>query len=341
MASPVVLPLALTQGDPSGIGPELSLKCWLNRNAGDRSFFFIGDLQHLRRTADALGIALPVAISHPREAAAAFSRALPVLDLGLQVVGAPGKPEASDAAATIASIERAVECVAKGEAAAVVTNPIAKSVLYATGFAHPGHTEFLGEIARRHWHADVTPIMMLWCPDLAVVPLTVHVPLHDVPPRVTREAILATARGVVRDLRERFDIGRPRLAIAGLNPHAGEAGTMGNEEVAIIAPAVAELRAEGIDATGPLPADTMFHARARKTYDVAIAMYHDQALIPIKTIAFDSAVNVTLGLPFIRTSPDHGTAFDIAGTGVADPASLQAALRLAGRLARRAADAAA
>jgi 4-hydroxythreonine-4-phosphate dehydrogenase len=214
----------------------------------------------------------------------------------------------------------------------VVTNPIAKKTLYEAGFAHPGHTEYLGELAAR-WGAPATPVMMIWSPLLAVVPVTIHVALADAPAALTRAAIETTARIVDRDLRRRFRIEKPRIAVAGLNPHAGEGGAMGREEIEIIAPAVAALRAEGLEIFGPLPANTMFNARARERYDVALTMYHDQGLIPAKTLAFDEGVNVTLGLPFVRTSPDHGTAFDIAGRGLADPASLIAALNLAARLA--------
>jgi 4-hydroxythreonine-4-phosphate dehydrogenase len=209
-------------------------------------------------------------------------------------------------------------------------------VLYKSGFAEPGHTEFLARLAAESLGGAPHPVMMLWSPELAVVPVTIHLPLAEVPARLDRDLIETTGRIVDRDLRERFGIARPRLAIAGLNPHAGEDGALGPEDLAVVKPAIDRLRHEGIDARGPLPADTMFHDAARATYDAALAMYHDQALIPIKTLAFDHAVNVTLGLPFVRTSPDHGTAFDIAGTGRADPSSLIAALRLADRLATRA-----
>src|SRR5262249_29868006 len=273
----------------------------------------------------------------PRETAAAFTDALPVVALDLAITAEPGRPDASSAPAAIAAIRRAVADVIAGEARALVTNPVAKNVLYKSGFAEPGHTEFLarlpaGSLGRPPPH----PVMMLWSPELAVVPVTIHLPLAEVPARLDRDLIETTGRIVDRDLRERFGIARPRLAIAGLNPHAGEDGALGAEDIAVVRPAVDRLRQDGIDARGPLPADTMFHAAARASYDAALAMYHDQALIPIKTLAFDHAVNVTLGLPFVRTSPDHGTAFDIAGTGKADPSSLIAALRLAARLASRA-----
>jgi 4-hydroxythreonine-4-phosphate dehydrogenase len=220
-----------------------------------------------------------------------------------------------------------------GTAAAVVTNPVAKNVLYSWGFAEPGHTEFLATLVHEATGKLLRPVMMLWSPELAVVPVTIHLPLKEIFARLSIELVVETGRIVARDLAARFGLAHPRLAIAGLNPHAGEEGTLGDEDRAIVAPAVAQLIADGIDARGPLPADSMFHQQARASYDVALCMYHDQALIPIKTLAFDHAVNVTLGLPFVRTSPDHGTAFDIAGTGRADPASLIAALRLAARLA--------
>jgi 4-hydroxythreonine-4-phosphate dehydrogenase len=209
-------------------------------------------------------------------------------------------------------------------------------VLYRSGFAEPGHTEFLARLAAEATGRSAHPVMMLWSPELAVVPVTIHLPLAQVPDKLDRDLIVTTGRIVDRDLRERFGIARPRLAVAGLNPHAGEDGALGAEDIAVVRPAVDRLRQDGIDARGPLPADTMFHDAARASYDAALAMYHDQALIPIKTLAFDHAVNVTLGLPFVRTSPDHGTAFDIAGTGKADPSSLVAAIRLAARLAARA-----
>ena len=262
-----------------------------------------------------------------------FPKALPVLPVGSAVTGEPGIVSAQDARPTIASIEKAVELVASGAASAMVTNPITKDALYQSGFAHPGHTEFLAELAERYFGVHVRSVMMLWCDELAVVPVTIHISLQKVLSNLTRELIVETARITAHDLRTKFGIAKPRLAISGLNPHAGENGSMGSEDRDIIAPAIADLRADGILARGPLPADTMFHASARRTYDAAICMYHDQALIPIKTIAFDSGVNVTLGLPFVRTSPDHGTAYDIAGKGIARADSLLAALTLAARLA--------
>ncbi len=247
----------------------------------------------------------------------------------LTVKGEPGAPDPADAAATIASIETCVALVETGEAAAIVTNPIAKEILYRAGFAHPGHTEFLGALAERRHGGKLHPVMLLWSPELAVVPATIHIALKDVAARLTRELLVRTGLTVAHDFRARFGLAEPRLAFTGLNPHAGEGGAMGREEIEIITPALAELKGAGIAVSGPHPADTLFHAAARKRYDVVIAMYHDQALIPVKTLAFAHAVNTTLGLPFVRTSPDHGTAFDIAGEGKADPTSLIAALRLA------------
>jgi 4-hydroxythreonine-4-phosphate dehydrogenase len=326
-------PLALTLGEPAGIGPDITLAAWGRRNElALPPFYVLADPDFLTRRARLLGLDVPVRIVAPDEAMAAFAKALPVVALAERATGEPGKPDESSAPAAIASIRRAVADVFSGRAHAVVTNPIAKAVLYRTGFAEPGHTEFLARLAQEHTGHAAHPVMMLWSPELAVVPVTIHLPVRDVPQRLTRELIAETGRIVARDLRERFGIARPRLALAGLNPHAGEEGALGTEDETVVAPAVAELRRDGIDARGPLPADTMFHAAARRTYDAALAMYHDQALIPIKTLAFDHAVNVTLGLPFVRTSPDHGTAFDIAGTGRASSASLVAALKLAARL---------
>jgi 4-hydroxythreonine-4-phosphate dehydrogenase len=328
------LPLALTIGEPAGIGPDLTLAVWRRRAELDLpAFYLIGDIDFLGRRARALGLDVPLAAVAPEKAGVAFARALPVVALDLAVTAAPGKPDASSAPAAIASIRRAVADVLTGRAAAIVTNPVAKNVLYRSGFAEPGHTEFLAKLAEEATGKPVHPVMMLWSAELAVVPVTIHLPLREVMSRLTAELVLETGRIVARDLTAWFGIARPRIAVAGLNPHAGEEGAMGAEDATIVAPAVKQLRAEGIDAIGPLPADTLFHEKARAGYDVALCMYHDQALIPIKTLAFERAVNVTLGLPFVRTSPDHGTAFDIAGSGKADPSSLVAALQLAARLA--------
>ena len=317
-------PLALTIGEPAGIGPDITIAAW-QRRAEDRSppFYLLGNAEFIRRRAQSLGADIAVAEVEPQDAVDIFARALPVVNIGEALTSHPGRPDASSAPAAIMAIRRAVADVTTGRAAAVVTNPIAKSVLYDAGFAHPGHTEFLAELAAQDGQARL-PVMLLWSPTLAVVPVTIHVPLREAITQLTSELIVTTSHILVADLIKRFGIARPRLAIAGLNPHAGEGGSLGHEDQYIVAPAVATLRAEGIDARGPLPADTMFHAAC---------MYHDQALIPIKTLAFDDGVNVTLGLPFIRTSPDHGTAFDIAGSGRANPSSLIAALQLAARMA--------
>jgi 4-hydroxythreonine-4-phosphate dehydrogenase len=326
-------PLLLTMGDPAGIGPELALLAWrLRRERAVPPFCVLAPPDLLRALARDLGWDVPVEAVALDEAVDLFGSALPVLPLRAPVAATPGRPNPSAAPAILESIERAVALVGAGAAPALVTNPIAKQVLYAAGFRHPGHTEYLAALARAPGGEPPHPVMMIWSERIAVVPVTVHIPLAAVPAALTTDLIVRTARIVDRDLQDRFGISRPRLAAAGLNPHAGEGGALGREDDAVIAPAVQALRAEGIDIRGPLPADTMFHERARQTYDAAVAMYHDQALIPIKTVAFDEAVNVTLGLPFVRTSPDHGTAFDIAGRGIARPDSLIAALRLASRL---------
>lgn len=324
-------PLALTMGEPAGIGGEIALAAWLRRGeAALPPFFLIDDPRRLEALAGRLGLSLPLeTIARPAEAAAAFGRALPVLPLGTRVTAEPGRPSGATGAAVVESIRRAVELVMAGEAGAVVTNPIQKSALYAAGFRHPGHTEFLAELAG----GGAVPVMMLACPALRVVPVTVHLSLRRAIDGLTTEAIVETGRITAAALARDFAVPMPRLAVAGLNPHAGEGGAMGSEDLEIVGPAVEALRAEGIEAAGPLPADTLFHAAARRRYDAALCMYHDQALIPVKTLDFEGAVNVTLGLPFVRSSPDHGTALDIAGSGKASPASLIAALRLAGEMA--------
>ncbi len=327
-------PLALTLGEPAGIGPDLALAIWRQRAELDiPPFYIVADPDYLRRRAERVGLAVPIAAVTPTSAAAAFLSALPVVALDVAITAEPGRPDRSSAPAAIASIRRAVADVVAGAAAAIVTNPVAKNVLYHSGFAEPGHTEFLASLLQESTGKKLRPVMMLWSPELAVVPVTIHLPLKEIFTHLSTELVVETGRIVARDLAARFRITRPRLAIAGLNPHAGENGALGDEDRAIVAPAVARLIADGIDAKGPLPADSLFSKQARATYDAALCMYHDQALIPIKTLAFDHAVNVTLGLPFVRTSPDHGTAFDIAGTGTADATSLVAALRLAAQLA--------
>ena len=326
-------PLALTLGEPAGIGPDITIKAWLRRNELKLPpFYLLGDRDLLGRRAAALGLKVRFADVRAEDAFDAFADALPVVATGQAASAQPGLPDDTSADAATASIRQAVGDVLAGRASAVVTNPIAKSVLYRTGFRHPGHTEFLAELAATDGHTPQL-VMMLWSPALVVVPVTIHVPLREAIAQLSSDLIVTTVRIANAALKARFGLANPRLAVSGLNPHAGEDGTLGTEDQQIVKPAIEILRAEGIRVTGPLPADTMFHDAARKTYDCAICMYHDQALIPVKTLAFDDAVNVTLGLPFIRTSPDHGTAFDIAGTGRANPSSLLAALRLAARLA--------
>jgi 4-hydroxythreonine-4-phosphate dehydrogenase len=329
------LPLALTSGDPSGIGPEIALAAWSRRAELQLpAFYLIGDPDLMQARARALEIAAAFEVVAPGEAGAAFGRALPVVRLDNRLSNAPGTPLAENAAGIVEAIDRAVADTAEGRAGAVVTNPIAKKPLYEAGFRFPGHTEYLAHLAEKRWGGAVRPVMMLAGPQLRTIPVTIHVALAAVPGLLTTDLIVDTARIAARDLAARFGIASPRIAVAGLNPHAGENGTMGLEDETIVRPAVEALRREGIDARGPLPADTLFHARAREGYDLALCMYHDQALIPAKALAFDESVNVTLGLPFVRTSPDHGTAFDIAGKGIARPDSLVAALRLAAELSR-------
>jgi len=326
--------LALSVGDPSGIGPEIAIAAFLAREAaGLPAFYLLADPALIASRASRLGVSLPIVETTPAQAAQAFASTLPIVPLAARFIDSPGRPDPANAAGTVEAIDRAVAACLAGDAAAVVTCPIAKKPLYDAGFRFPGHTEYLAHLAALHSGVEAMPVMMLAGPDLRTVPVTIHIALAEVPKALTTELIVATARITAADLASRFGIARPRLAIAGLNPHAGEGGSMGLEDEHIVRPAVGILRAEGIDAFGPLAADTLFHARARAGYDAALCMYHDQALIPAKTLAFDDAVNVTLGLPFIRTSPDHGTAFDIAGKGIARPGSLIAALKLARTLA--------
>jgi 4-hydroxythreonine-4-phosphate dehydrogenase len=321
-------------GDPAGIGGEILAKAWHRREEhrpGEKLtpvFFVIGDPNWLAPLC-------PIQVlDDPAQAQTVFHSALPVLPEPLANPVRRGQGDPENGPAIIRSMERAVALVARGGASGVVTLPINKHVLQSAGFPHPGHTEFLGELAARHWpDAPHDPVMMLACPQLRVVPVTVHMALQRAIETLSIERILAVARITDAALRRDFGLTAPRLALAGLNPHAGEEGRMGSEDAALIAPAVTILRQEGIDARGPLPADTLFHAEARERYDVALGMYHDQVLIPIKTLDFHGGVNATLGLPFIRTSPDHGTAFDIAGQGVAREDSLLAALCLAGSMA--------
>jgi len=327
-------PLALTMGDPAGIGPDITLSAWLERNKPlderrhKRPFVAIADPATLEERAGSLKLKVPIRpVTSPKGGADVFDDALPVLPIALDAAARPGHPDPANAAAIVRSIELAVIAVMSGQAEAVVTNPIAKHVLHDAGFAHPGHTEFLAELARKHDpRASATPVMLLSARELRVVPLTIHIPLAAVPETITPALILSTIRILHQAMISDFGIPRPRIAIAGLNPHAGENGSIGHEEREIISPAIGTATSEGFQVSGPHSADTLFHEAARSTYDAVIAMYHDQALIPIKTLAFDRGVNTTLGLPFIRTSPDHGTAFSIAGTGKARALSLREAL---------------
>ncbi|HNJ48131.1 MAG TPA: 4-hydroxythreonine-4-phosphate dehydrogenase PdxA [Novosphingobium sp.] len=327
------LPLAVSLGDPAGVGPELIAAAWARRDADDLAPFFVaGGPELLAKAAERRGIAMPVTqIFHPAEAMDCFAWSLPVL-AGADGTYAPGAPSREGAELALASLGEAVGLAVAGEAAGIVTAPIAKARLAEVGFAHPGQTEYVtaacGVVAQ-------DAVMMLAGPNLRTVPLTVHVALADVPGLLSAELIVRRARIVDRALRTDFRIAVPRIAIAALNPHAGEEGRMGGEEIAIIAPAIAALRAEGLTVTGPHPADALFAPHAREGYDAALCMYHDQALIPVKALDFDSGVNVTLGLPVVRTSPDHGTAFAIAGSGKADPGAMIAAIRMAGECAQR------
>jgi 4-hydroxythreonine-4-phosphate dehydrogenase len=322
-------------GEPAGVGPDITIAAWLKRHAfALPPFYCRTDPTLLIERARHLGVSIAVEQVAPEEALACFDKALPVVGLDAGVDPTAGTIAAANASAVIESIARSVGDVRSGAASAVVTNPINKKSLYEAGFRHPGHTEFLGTLSAAWTGRPGKPVMMLAGPYLKVVPVTIHIPLGDVPGAISEGLIVETTRIVVADLRRRFALPRPQIAVAGLNPHAGEGGTIGKEDQRIIAPAIEKLRASGIDVVGPLSADTMFHAEARSRYDAALCMYHDQALIPAKTLSFAETVNVTLGLAFVRTSPDHGTALDIAGTGKANPSSLAAALRLAAELTR-------
>ena len=325
-------PLAISIGDPAGIGPEIIAGAWQQRNqAGLPPFLAIGDARSIRAVWDG-----PIAIlSDPAMAADAFADALPLIQVDDPGEIMPGKPNLAGARCALDSLELGVGLCRQGMASGLVTGPVSKAQLGAIGFVYPGQTEF---VAERCGVTATQAVMMLAGPSLRTVPLTVHVPLADVPRLVTAELIITRTRVIARALVRDFGIAHPRIAIAGLNPHAGEQGTLGREEVDIILPAIESLRAEGHDIIGPLSADTMFHDRARARYDLALCMYHDQALIPLKALHFEDGVNLTLGLPIIRTSPDHGTAFDIAGTGTATPTAMIAAIRMAAACsARRAA----
>src|SRR4051794_6692724 len=316
-------PLAVSLGDPAGIGPEVIAKCWDNRDAfGLPPFVVIGDPRSVAAVWDG-----PIElVEDPRQADAAFDFGLPLIQINTPQADVPGHPSVGGAHLSLDSLEIAVGLARSGSAAAVVTGPVAKEQLYAIGFQHPGQTEFVAE------RCGVSPgnvVMMLAGPTLRTVPVTTHLPLEMVPQALTPALIESRGRATLRGLQRNFGIPDPRLAISGLNPHSGEGGKLGREEIEIIEPAIAALAAEGWRVSGPHPADTMFHARARANYDAALCMYHDQALIPIKALHFEEAVNVTLGLPIVRTAPDHGTAFDIAGQDRADPRPMAAAIRMA------------
>jgi 4-hydroxythreonine-4-phosphate dehydrogenase len=320
-------PLAVALGDPAGIGPEIVARAWqLHRERGLPLFFAVGDL----RSVEAVWPGPVVRIAEPAQAAAVFDRALPLIQVEDAGEIVPGEPNSAGARCALHALELAVGLARGGVARGVVTGPVSKAQLYGVGFTYPGQTEF---VAERCGIARDNAVMMLAGPTLRTVPMTIHLPLREVPQALTAELIVSRARITERALVRDFGIGRPRLAVAGLNPHAGEGGAMGREEIEVIAPAVEQLRAEGLDIAGPLPADTMFHPDARAGYDAALCAYHDQALVPIKTLHFDDGVNVTLGLPIVRTAPDHGTAFALAGTGRARPDAMIAAIRLAGQCA--------
>ncbi|KAA0970213.1 4-hydroxythreonine-4-phosphate dehydrogenase PdxA [Aureimonas fodinaquatilis] len=329
-------PIAISVGEPSGIGPDLIVSCYADRKKLQLApFFVLADPVMLAGRAERLGIRVEIAnLDSPQHAAATFANALPVIPLHNTHLDSPGELKSENAAGTVEAIERATAFVLGGEASALVTAPIDKKALYDAGFNHPGHTEFLAELCARSSGRQIQPVMLLTGPELSCVPVTIHIPLSEVVGALTTELIVETAQIVVRHLQMDFGLEKPVLAVAGLNPHAGERGALGMEDISVIVPAVQKLQGMGIDATGPLPADTMFHAEARSTYDVALCMYHDQALIPVKTLGFDQAVNVTLGLPIIRTSPDHGTAMGLAASGRARPDSFIAAIDLAARMAQ-------
>jgi len=327
----MIPPLALSLGEPAGIGPEIVARAWTALRGDGPSFVVVGDAAVL----EAAGAPV-AAVSEPAEARAVFARSVPVIHVPTAAAVTPGRPDAANAACVADWIARAVDLAMDGRAAGVVTAPIAKAPLYAAGFPFPGHTEFIADLTGDlPYYGTRGPVMMLTARDLRVALVTIHAPLSQVPELVTRERVIRTARVTHEVLRRDFGLARPRLALAGLNPHAGEGGAIGLEEIEVLRPAAAALRAEGIEITDPLPADTMFHDEARAGYDAAICLYHDQALIPVKTIDFWGGVNVTLGLPIVRTSPDHGTGFEIAGKGVARADSLIAAITLAAGMATR------
>ena len=335
MTSAAPGPLALSLGDPAGIGPEVVLKAWQALRVSGPAFVVIGDHEILA-AASPQGKSVLARVGSPGEARAVFSHALPVFDIPLGVRVVAGQPSSAYASKVIAWIETAVGLALSGAVEAVVTAPIAKAPLYEAGFKFPGHTEFLGELtAQAPMKGARGPVMMLAAGGLRAVPITIHEPYAKVPSLLTREMIIHAGLVTAQALQRDFAIAKPRLALTGLNPHAGESGSIGREEIDVIAPAAAALRALGVDCSDPKPADTLFHPEARATYDAALCMYHDQALIPVKMLDFWGGVNLTLGLPIVRTSPDHGVGFDIAGRGLAQPGSLIAALTMAAEIAAR------
>lgn len=328
-------PLSVTMGDPAGIGPDIIVTSWNGRQKhGLPTFVALGCPDVFEQRAHQLGLTVPIElVEGPEEASAHFDHALPVFPLPVPERVVPGSPDASSATATITAIDTAVRWVLRGEAAALVTAPINKKHLVDAGFTHPGHTEYLAELCATD-DSIPRPVMMLAGGGLRVVPVTIHIPLKDVPESLTQEAVIETTQITDTALRTLFHVQEPRIAVTGLNPHAGESGMLGTEEIDIIIPAIEHLKARGFNVSGPFPADAVYQERSRSRYDAIIAMYHDQALIPVKTLAFDETVNVTLGLPLIRTSPDHGTAYELAGTGKAHPGSLIASIKLAQQMAR-------
>ena len=337
----MVPPLLVTSGDPAGIGPDVILSSYQLRHQHHLPpFVVLGDMEALSARGHRLGLDIPVIASTPESAHLDFDKGLPVWPVSAKSPVQAGYSDPSNADAIIKAIRLGVESLHSGRGSAIVTAPIAKSVLQAAGFTHPGHTEFLAELAETSWGLPVHPVMMIWSPVLAVVPLTIHIPLKSVSEMMTADLLATCVEIIDRDWQRWFGQSRPRMVLAGLNPHAGEEGRIGTEERDILFPAVKALQERGFNIKGPLSADTLFHLRARQTYDIALCPSHDQALIPVKTLAFDDGVNVTLGLPFIRTSPDHGTAFDIAGKTnnglcLAKPDSMIAALKLAQTMRER------
>ncbi len=324
-------PIAVTMGEPSGIGGEITLKSWRRRNDLSVPFVVIDNPDRLRNIARDLGFSVPIeTVTDPKYAADLFPDALPVYSIDLPSVPQPGVLNQSNANAAVASINEAARLATANSVSAIVTNPIHKHILYRAGFTYPGHTEYLAHLSG----ANKEPVMMLACDGLRTVPITTHLSLQEAITELSVERIVSQSRITAQALEQDFGLSAPRLAVAGLNPHAGEDGTIGDEERRYISPAIDILRQDGLQFFGPMPPDAMFSATARTTYDAAICMYHDQALIPIKTLDFSGGVNVTLGLPFVRTSPDHGTALDIAGKGIADETSMVAALRMASEIAR-------